>query len=108
VERRRTAVPASACRFDHDHAVMQRALLLLCEGYHVKAQVEGWFETPDVIYGYRPDIVAQRGDQILIVEVKAGKWDWPKISALMRFEKTGSNCKLLVVDPEPPSSQAAS
>jgi hypothetical protein len=89
-----------ANKLEHDHIVRQHALDLLTKGYQVKARVEGWFEEPDVIYGYIPDIYAVRDDEILIIEVKKADTDWPKISALHRFEETHPNCKVEVISAE--------
>jgi hypothetical protein len=87
-------------KFDHDEAVRRYALHLLSEGYDVRARVEGWFQAPDYIHGYRPDIVAQRGDDWLVVEIKKGDVDWPKISALQRVEREREHFRLLIVSPE--------
>ena len=38
----------------HDHVVHQQVLRLLSQGYQVKARLEGWFDPPDFINGYRP------------------------------------------------------
>lgn len=86
-----------ANKIEHDHIVRQQALHLLTMGYQVRARIEGWFETPEVIYGYIPDIYAVKDDQILIVEVKKAETDWPKITALHRFEEMHPNCKVEVI-----------
>jgi hypothetical protein len=92
-------------RLEHDEAVRKYAIHLLSEGYEVQARVEGWFHAPDYIYGYRPDIVARRGDEWVIVEIKKGEIDWPKISALeRRVEREREHFKLVVVSPQEVSS----
>jgi len=78
----------SAIRFHHDDLVQKKALQLLADGWRVKARVEGWFEEPDSINGYRPDIVARRGDITLVIEVKKGDVDFPKIIALQAARDT--------------------
>ncbi|HEV7218759.1 MAG: hypothetical protein ACHP8A_14660 [Terriglobales bacterium] len=83
----------------HDEAVRQYALRLLSNGYDVTARVEGWFNAPEYVYGYRPDIVAKKGDQVLIVEIKKSETDWPKISALQRFVSEKENSKVLILNP---------
>jgi len=87
-------------RFEHDEAVRRYAVHLLSEGYDVRARVEGWFEAPEYIYGYRPDIVARRGEECLIVEIKKGDMDWPKISALERVPRERDHCRLVIASPE--------
>jgi hypothetical protein len=87
-------------RFQHDEAVRLYALQLLSQGYNVRARVEGWFEAPDYVNGYRPDIVARKGNQWLLVEVKKGEVDWPKISALQRLQHERQNFRVLVLSPE--------
>jgi hypothetical protein len=87
-------------RFQHDEAVRLCALKLLSEGYDVRARVEGWFQAPDYVNGYRPDIVAQRGQEWVLIEVKKGEGDWPKISALVRFEHERTDFKVRIVSPD--------
>jgi hypothetical protein len=82
-------------KIEHDEAVRLFALQLQSHGYEVRARVEGWFQAPDYVNGYRPDIVVRTGNQILLIEVKKGEVDWPKISALER-----SNFRVVVVSPE--------
>jgi hypothetical protein len=82
----------------HDQKVRQQVLKLVGEGYQVKARMEGWFEPPDVINGYRPDIVARKGDDWIIIEVKKGDADWPKIAALEAFQGQNPNYKLCIID----------
>lgn len=83
----------------HDEAVRLYALRLLSDGYDVMARVNGWFQAPDYVYGYRPDIVAKKGSQVLIVEIKKGDTDWPKITALQRFGNEKQNFKVLILSP---------
>jgi hypothetical protein len=85
---------------EHDRAVRHYAMKMLADGYEVKARVEGWFEEPDIISGYRPDIVAHKGDTFLIIEIKKGEIDWPKINALESFASARSNFHLRLITPE--------
>ena len=88
------------CRFEHDRAVRLCALHLLTEGYDVRARVEGWFQAPDYVHGYRPDIVARKGEEWLIVDIKKGEGDWPKISALGRVSSEREHFRFIVASPE--------
>lgn len=90
----------SGPRFEHDEAVRVYALHLLSMGYDVRARVEGWFQAPDYIYGYRPDIVANRGDEWLVVEIKKGDVDWPKISALERVGRERAGYSVVIASPQ--------
>lgn len=90
----------SYSRLDHDEAVRRCALTLVATGYNVQARVEGWFEPPDYINGYRPDIVVQMGNHFIIIEVKKGEIDWPKISALERFANNNNAFKIKVITPD--------
>jgi len=72
-------------RLAHDDVVRGQVLNLLRKGYSVKARLEGWFDPPEEINGFIPDIVARRGTATLIVEVKLGNDDWPKLFAFKRF-----------------------
>ncbi|OFW10386.1 MAG: hypothetical protein A3H96_02225 [Acidobacteria bacterium RIFCSPLOWO2_02_FULL_67_36] len=84
---------------DHDRAVLLQALKLLHDGYAVRARVEGYFQLPDPIYGYRPDVVAQTAEgHYVIVEVKKGEVDWPKLEALQRFAAEHPEYELRVID----------
>jgi REase_AHJR-like len=87
-------------RFEHDEAVRLYALHLLSQGYEVRARVEGWFQAPDYIFGYRPDIVANKGDEWLVVEIKKSESDWPKISALERIEHERAHFKVVIASPQ--------
>ena len=82
----------------HDQEVRQQVLKLLGEGYHVKARMDGWFDPPDVINGYRPDIVAYKGTDWIIIEVKKAETDWPKIAALEQFHGENPNYKLCIIE----------
>ena len=88
------------CRFEHDQAVRLYALHLLVQGYDVQARVEGWFQAPDYLYGYRPDIVAKRGNEWLIVEIKKSDADWPKSNAFERVEREREHFHFLVRSPQ--------
>jgi|SRR2546428_12448832 len=90
----------SYSRLDHDEAVRRCALSLVATGYHVQARVEGWFEPPDYINGYRPDIVVAKGSHFIIIEVKKGEIDWPKISALERFVNDNRAFEIKVITPD--------
>jgi hypothetical protein len=85
---------------DHDRAVRHYAMRMLADGYEVRARVEGWFDEPDTIKGYRPDIVARKGDVFLIVEIKKGEIDWPKIKALESFTSGRPEFQLRLITPE--------
>ena len=79
--------------------MLLQALKLLHDGYEVRARVEGYFELPDPINGYRPDVVAHTPDgQYVIVEVKKGEVDWPKLEALQRFATEHPEYELRVID----------
>jgi hypothetical protein len=89
----------SITRDDHDRVVLLQALKLLHDGYEVRARVDGYFQLPDPIYGYRPDVVAQtREGHYIIVEVKKGDVDWPKLEALQRFATEHPEYELRVID----------
>jgi hypothetical protein len=83
---------------EHDDMVRTNALRLLSEGYEVWARLEGWFDSPDFVNGYRPDIVAKKGDRYLIVEIEKGAVDWPKIVALRQFVAVNLNVELEVIN----------
>ena len=85
---------------EHDRAVRHYAMRMLADGYEVKARVEGWFDEPDIISGYRPDIVAHKGNTFLIIEVKKGEIDWPKIKALESFTSARPEFQLRLITPE--------
>ena len=82
---------------DHDRLVRVEALKLQSDGYEVSARIPSWFSVPDAIYGYRPDIIAMKGRKVIIVEVKKGAIDWPKISALERYSHENPNVELRIV-----------
>ena len=84
---------------EHDDIVRTQALRLLSEGYEVRARLEGWFDPPDFINGYRPDIVAKKGDQSRIAEIEKGDVDWPKIVALRQFAAAARDTQLEVIEP---------
>jgi hypothetical protein len=67
------------------------------EGYEVWARLEGWFEAPEFVNGYRPDIVGRKGNDYLIIEIEKGEVDWPKVSALRQFQTNNPNVKLEVI-----------
>lgn len=84
---------------DHDRVVLLQALALLRAGYEVRARVEGYFDLPEPINGYRPDVVAHAPEgQYVIVEVKKGDVDWPKLEALQRFASEHPEYELRVID----------
>jgi len=85
---------------EHDRAVRHYAMRMLADGYEVKARVEGWFQEPDIIGGYRPDIVARRGDTFIIIEIEKGEIDWPKIKALEAFASVRPEFQLQLITPE--------
>lgn len=85
---------------EHDRAVRHYAMRMLVEGYEVKARVEGWFQEPDTIGGYRPDIVARKDDRFIIIEIKKGEIDWPKIKVLEVFASMRPEFHLELITPE--------
>lgn len=86
-------------RIDHDRVVLLHALQMLHAGYEVRARVEGYFDLPEPINGYRPDVVAHAPDgQYVIIEVKKGDVDWPKLEALQRFATEHPEYELRVID----------
>ena len=85
---------------EHDRAVRHYAMQMLAKGYDVKARVDGWFQEPDIIGGYRPDIVASKGTTLVIVEIKKGEIDWPKIKALEAFASNKPEIDLRLITPE--------
>lgn len=87
-------------RLVHDEAVRKFALTLAATGYQVRARVEGWFEMPDYINGYLPDIVACYGNHFLIIEVKKGEIDWPKISAFEQFVRINHAFQVRIFTPD--------
>src|SRR4051812_48917675 len=87
-------------KLQHDEAVRLVALGLVSQGFDVQARVEGWFDLPEFINGYRPDIVAKWGEYVVIIEVKKGAVDWPKISAFQQFSDQNKSFDVKVVSPE--------
>jgi hypothetical protein len=87
-------------RFEHDRAVRLCALHLLTEGYDVEARVEGWFQAPDYVNGYRPDIVARKGGECLVIEIKKSAADWPKINALERLQREHEHLRFVATSPD--------
>jgi len=84
---------------EHDDIVRTHALRLLSEGYEVYARIEGWFEQPEIIAGYRPDIIARKNTRSLILEVEKGAIDWPKITAFQQFVSTHPEYELTIISP---------
>lgn len=99
-------MPDIDSRLKHDSLVIRHAVRLVSEGWAVKARVPDWYEEPEVIAGYRPDILAQKGDEFLIVEIKKGEVDHPKIVALERFVAENPRYKLQLIDLEDPAVRA--
>jgi hypothetical protein len=85
---------------EHDRAVRHYAMIMLADGYEVKARVDGWFQEPETISGYRPDIVARKDNMFIIVEIKKGEIDWPKIKALEAFASDRPDFQLKLITPE--------
>ena len=83
---------------EHDDVVFIYALRLLSQGYVVHARVEGWFQDPQYVCGYSPDIIASKGKEYKIVEVIKGEVDWPKITALRQFASQNENITFEVFD----------
>lgn len=86
--------------WQHEEALRHFVFVLMRDGYDVKARIEGWFEAPEVIYGYRPDIIARKGTHTLIIEIKKADTDWPKIAALQRFQEEHADYELRVFTPD--------
>ncbi len=93
-------------QIDHDEAVRLCALSLLYEGYEVRARIEGWFDAPDYVNGYRPDIVARKGDNFILVEIRKGDVDWPKLAAFERLQRERENFRVMIVSPEKAISES--
>jgi hypothetical protein len=53
----------------HDRKVAQEARAYQARGYFVEADIPGYF-SPDVIYGYKPDVKAEKVGYICIEEVE--------------------------------------
>lgn len=53
----------------HDSEVKKTAQEFKKKGFKVKADIKG-FEKPSSIYGYRPDIIAEKGDLTEILEIE--------------------------------------
>jgi len=87
-------------QLEHDEAVRRCALMLIISGYQVQARVEGWFEPPTYINGYRPDIIVHQGTECVIIEVKKAATDWPKISALEQYVDAHSDFRIKVITPD--------
>src|SRR5713226_7176364 len=100
-------VAMSISIIEHDRAVRHYAVQMLAEGYDVRARVEGWFDEPDVISGYRPDIVACKGSSFVIVEIKKGEVDWPKIKAFENFASERPEFQFRLITPEEILPEAA-
>ena len=90
---------------EHDEAVMQYALQYIFAGYDVRARLDGWFEAPDYLNGYKPDIVARKENHVIIIEIKKGDVDWPKISAFETFAQHHSGFEVMVIAPVAPVDQ---
>jgi hypothetical protein len=74
---------------------------LLAAGYRVEARLEGLFERPrTTIHGYRPDVWAFNGAQIVIVEVVKGDIDWPKLAAFEQYAAEHQDVRLQLVNVE--------
>ncbi len=99
-------MPDVDSRLKHDLLVIQAAVQLRSDGWDVKARIPEWFDEPDVISGYRPDIIAQHGNEFLILEVKKGEVDHPKIVALTIFANQHPNYTLRVLELDDPSQSA--
>jgi len=94
-------MPLVVSNREDDEAVMQYALQYVFAGYDVRARIEGWFEAPDYMNGYKPDIVARKEDHFIIIEVKKGDADWPKISAFELFARDHGGFEFKVIVPPP-------
>lgn len=99
-------MPDVDSRLNHDLLLIQAAVRLRSQGWNVHARIAEWFEEPEVINGYRPDIVAQKENEFLIVEVKKGEIDHPKIVALTLFVQGHPNYSLEVLEASHPSESS--
>lgn len=74
-------------------------------GYQVYAELAG-YESPDNIVGVKPDLVAKKGDETIIIEVKTRdttKSGKDKIEKLARYAKSipGARFDLVMTNPRP-------
>jgi len=60
---------STASQSKHDARVRIEAQNYLSKGYEVQADIPNW-PKPEVINGYRPDVIAKKGRYISIVEVE--------------------------------------
>lgn len=87
----------------HEARLKKEAFGYLLKGYEVRAALEGWFEKPQTIEGYLPDIVACRHGHYIIVEVETSatrEAGTPKITALRGFvgRTRGYDLKIVIAD----------
>jgi hypothetical protein len=85
---------------EHDNLVRREALALVAKGFTVRARLRSWFDPPESINGYRPDIDAAKDGRRVVVEVIKGAIDWPKRSALERFGHENPHCELRFILPD--------
>jgi hypothetical protein len=87
----------------HAAKLREEAFRYLLDGYAVQAIVEGWFERPDYINGYLPDIVACKEGKCIIIEVKIPEEeqrDTPKLLAFEDLVRHSPDWQLRVVSAE--------
>ncbi len=88
-------------KYLHDIAVDQLVADYQSKGYHVSVR--------DQIGNYHPDLVARKGDEVVIVEVKADKLTPEKrqqVAGIGDFVRSHRNYKFLVVLATPPEPKA--
>lgn len=80
----------------------------VARGYHVFADVLN-YKSPNLIEGLKPDLVAKKGDEMIIIEVKTSdsmKKSKDTIACLAQYAKKipGARFDLVVTNPRPQSS----
>ena len=88
-------------KYLHNIAVDQLMADYQSKGYQVSVQ--------EKLGSYRPDLVARKGDEVVVVEVKAGKLTPEKreqVAGIGDFVRTHKNYKFLVVLATPPKPKA--
>lgn len=88
--------------------IAQLAREYKAKGYEVFAELHG-YEPPNQIRGFRPDLIAKRGDETIIIEVKTSESIKEAKDALTEFsryarEVPGLRFELVVTNPRPESS----
>ena len=74
----------------HAAKLQEEAFRYLLDGYVVRALVEGWFERPEYINGFLPDMIVCKGEKCTIIQVESPEQqerDTPKILAFEDYVK---------------------